>query len=148
MGKHFTGSELDKILESHAKGRKPIQIQTEIACLRRRARQPGPDLTSIRRALKGKTHKRGMVERRGRKRKLTARNVTTPDKARVEHTQNAEGQREVHWCDIQKKARVPKVHRTTASRRMREAGLDVSWRTPRQKPHRTKKDEEERTRVC
>ena len=105
-------------------------------------------MTTVRRALRGAAHKRATVETRGRKKSLTARNFATLDRKRVEMIEKADGQTEIHWKDVVKKARVPNVDRTTAAKTMRAAGCDVRWRPARMKPSRTVIDEVERKRIC
>ena len=81
--------------------------------------------------MKGKTFKRGRVETRGRKKTLSVRNLAALNTARKSLIKKSGGKDEVHWEDIQKKARVPHVHRTTAARSMHAGGYDVRWRHPR-----------------
>ena len=66
----------------------------------------------------------------------------------MELIQRADGQHEVHWDHIIKKARVPAVHRTTAAKAMVTSGYQVKWRNPRLKPMRSDADEKERKRIC
>ena len=54
----------------------------------------------------------------------------------------------MHWSGVMAKARVPETHRSTASRSMQAAGIDVKWRAAREKPMRSKADEDERRRVA
>ena len=55
---------------------------------------------------------------------------------------------EVRWCDVQKKSRVPKAHRTTAARSFKNAGLPVVAHPPREKPQRDRKQEIHRRDIC
>ena len=69
----------------------------------RKARgENGPDLTTVRRALRGETHKRGRVETRGRKTKLTAVKLQALDRARKKVAKKVKGEAEVHMKDIMK----------------------------------------------
>ena len=52
------------------------------------------------------------------------------------------------WDDSIKKARVPAVDRTTASKNLRAAGYDVRFRQPRPIPARSDIDEAQRKRIC
>ena len=108
----------------------------------------GPDLTSVRRLLKGKTFVAGKPESRGRKKTLTKANCARLNKVRKELIKKADKQKEVVWEEVIKKARVPKVTATTASKSMSDAGYDVKWRKPREKPLRDKAAEKEREVVC
>lgn len=95
-------------------------------------------LQAITRCVRGVTHRRGRAETRGRKREWTTANVRQADKARKELYKKAAGEKEVHWDDVIKKARVPKVHASTASRSFERTGIKVQARRPRQKPMRSK----------
>ena len=110
--------------------------------------QSGPNLTTVRRALKGITHKRSLVETRGRKRLLSDQNVRSLDRARRKLIEKADGEYEVHWPDVIRAARVRTVHPTTAAKRMAAAGIDVKWRAPRLKLPRGAADRSERKRIC
>ena len=148
MGRHFTPDDLDKMFAWQADGDDPVTIHKKLAAARRRRHQSEPDVSTVRRALKGKTFKRGKKETRGRKKKLSARNVKALEKTRVELIKKADGEHEVHWDDIIKKARVPAVHRTTAAKAMTTSGYQVQWRNPRLKPMRSDADEMQRKRIC
>lgn len=67
---------------------------------------------------------------------------------RISLIERAKGETEVCWREIQKKARVPSVHRTTAAKTMQSVGYSVKARPPRQKPCRSEIDEQERKRIC
>ena len=124
------------------------EIHRRVATHRTPRGQEAPDITTVRRALKGMTFKRATVETRGRKRSLTPINLKTLDATRKRLITKADGEYEVHWDDIADASRVPAGHRTTAARRMNAAGYDVKWRTPRLKPARTEIDDAERKRIC
>ena len=108
----------------------------------------GPDLTNVRRLLKGKTFVTGKPEMRGRKQTLTKANCAQLNKVRKQLIKQADKQKEVVWEEVIKKSRVPKVTAATASRSLRDAGYDVKWRKPREKPLRDKAAEKEREEVC
>ena len=105
-------------------------------------------ISRLRRALAGKTFKRSATEARGRKRILSGKNVKALERTRLRLIAKANGEEEVHWDDIVRAARVPRVDRTTASKNLRAAGYDVKWRSPRLKPSRGEADESERKRIC
>ena len=130
------------------KGFTPVEIHRQLQGARRRRRQSGPDLTSVRRALKGATFKRARVETRGGRRILSARNVRSLDAARKRLIDEAKGEKEVHWDDVIEAARVRKVNRTTAAKSMRRAGYDIKWRAPRLKPERTPEEDARRKELC
>ena len=152
MGKHFTEKELDRMFMLKAKKGKqamtPTQIRDALALTRKKQGQPPPDLTSVRRALNGKTHRRGRQETRGAKRKLSAANLRTLNSTRKKLIAKAENAHEVRWQDVIEKAGVPKVDSTTAAKNMKEAGYDIAARKPREKPLRTIEDEKDRERIC
>ena len=108
----------------------------------------GPNLSTVRKALRGISHRRGMVETRGRKRILSPTNVRALNAARKRLIAKADGQYEVHWSDIIRAARVPNVDRSTAAKGMKAAGYDIRWRTPRQKLVRGAIDDDMRMKMC
>ena len=116
MGKHFSEQEQDNMQQWKSDGLTPVQIHKRLSTDRRKTHRDGPDLTTVRRSLKGKTHQRSKVETRGRKRILTQTNLNRLDKTRDEIITKADNNYEVHWDDVIKKARVPKVHRTTVAK--------------------------------
>ena len=120
----LTTSEMDCIHKLKAESFTPMQIHAQLVKDRRRRRQQGPDLTTVRRFVKGKTHKRAVTETRGRKKKLSVANVKAMDRARDKLTTQAVCEREISWDEVVRKARVPSVHRTTAAKHMlRELGV-------------------------
>ena len=58
------------------------------------------------------------------------------------------GEVEVTWRDIIKKARVSHVHPTTAKRSLARAGITVASRRPREKPQRVEEHIAERREAC
>ena len=146
MGKHFSATELDRMHKLHAQGVAVADILSRLSRTRTRLGQGGPDLTSVRRALKGRTFKRGRAETRGRPRRLTRHNLRPLDKARMRLVKKMDGDGEVHWDDAIRAARVPLVDRTTASKALRAAGYDICWRNPRAKPPRSGMDEADRAK--
>ena len=106
------------------------------------------NVTVIRRFLKGKTHKRGVQETRGRTRTYSRRNVLTMNATRRAYIKKTKGTRQAKWELLIAKARVPRAHRTTAARAFAREGIDVKLRRSREKPQRTKEQEEERVDLC
>ena len=98
--------------------------------------------------MKGETFLRGLPETRGRKAKLTRKATKRLDAARKDLIAKAKGEREVHWREVVRAARVPKVHASTAARSMQRDGYDVRWRTPRERPQRSPQDERARMDIC
>ena len=148
MGKHFADAELDLMFKLKAEKYSVPEIHRQLQAARRRRRKPGPDLTTVRRALKGATFKRSRVEARGARKVLSARNLKTLDATRKRLYKEAMGDHEIHWDDIIRAARVPQVHRTTVARSLNEAGYNIGWHTPRLKPERSTGDEAERKKMC
>ena len=146
MAPHFTPAELDKAHQWS--NLTDSEVLTRIAKSRERGGVDPPGLSAVQRARAGRTFRRGRKETRGRKKKLTIKHVRKLNTARKDLIKQAKGQREVHWNDIIKKARVPTVDPTTAARAMRAAGIDVSARKPREKPMRKPEHEQLRKEIC
>ena len=147
MGAHFTDAELDNIQKWKSQKATPLEIHARLAEDRKRRRQEGPDLTAVRRFLNGEIVKRSGVETRGRKRFWSAANLAVIDRKRDELIVRPDGEREVTWEEVIRKARVPKGDVSTAAKRMKEA-FGIQRRTPRLKPSRSDIDEAERKRIC
>jgi hypothetical protein len=149
---HMSFQESSRARILAGKGETPVQIHQKLVRTRllKAGKSPnskktlGPDITSVRRLLKGKTFIAGKPETRGRKQTLTRANCVRLNKVRKELIKKADKQREVVWGQVIKKARVPKVTAATASKSMRAAGYDVKWRKPREKPLRDDAAEKER----
>ena len=71
MGKHFSDLELDQALTWRSQGMACNAIHKRLARARARARNTGPSLRAVQRAVKGVTFKRAKIETRGRKKLLT-----------------------------------------------------------------------------
>ena len=140
----------DKELDIVAKSRHlpTTEIAERLAKVRARRGIEAPSVRSIQRAVGGSTFQRGAAEKRGRKKKLSPKNVRHINITRKSLIKEAKGEREVHWGEIIKKARVPNVDATTASRALAAAGFDVKARRPREKPLRTTEHQEERVAMC
>ena len=148
MGKHLTAAEMDRAHSLRASGCTPLEVHCRLRAARRRVRKDGPSLSTVRRALKGQTFKRSGRETRGRHRILSSTNLRAANGARKKLITKAKGEKEVHWGDIQRAARIPPVHRTTLAKNMQAAGYGIRWRTPRLKPARGEIDEAERKAMC
>ena len=72
MAPHSTEKELDHAAALSAKGKTPGEIHETLRGARGKRGLVGPDLTTVRRALRGLTRRRGRKETRGAKTKLTA----------------------------------------------------------------------------
>lgn len=148
MAPHLTAKELDYLQTLQCSGQVSIpELHSRLTARRRRQGLAAPHLTNVRKALKGVTYKRGLAETRGRKRVLRGTTLRKLDRARKTLQQKAAGEREVHWKDVLRAARVD-VDPTTAARRMRDAGFDIQWRRPREKPIRSADVEATRAEVC
>ena len=144
----MTPQELDYLQVLQSSGQLSIvEIHSRLASRRQLKGLAVPHLTNVRRVLKGLTFKRGIAETRGRKRAVQAKTLRKLDTTRKSLQKKAKGEKEVHWKDVLRTARVH-VDPTTAARRMRDAGYDIKWRTPREKPARTPDVEASRAEVC
>ena len=97
MGKHFADAELDQMDAWSSQGQTPVEIHRRLQAAHERAGKDGPDLTSVRRALKGQTFRRSRKESRGRHRILSQTNLRAVDRARKKLIKKADGEYEVHW---------------------------------------------------
>ena len=152
MGKaapHMTRDELNQLrLWQGSPGHPGTRDLWKLHVKDRKGRRLKPlCLRAFRNVLKGKTYNSNK-ETRGRKRKLQARSVEALNKKRRELVLKSNGQREVSWDECVSKARVKKVHATTAARSLVRAGIPVAARRPREKPERTKEQEDERREFC
>lgn len=134
MAPQLTVMELDRVAKLQNKGKTPGEISNLLATTRTRQGLAGPNVSTVRRALKGSTHKRGRVETRGRKKKLTRLNVRTLNAKRKDLQKKAIRKGQVRWADILKAAKLPAVANTTVKRAFKDAGINVALRRPREKP--------------
>lgn len=148
MAPHLTQSELDFIQRMSGKGYTPTQIHDRLTTRRDRKGVPTPSLPNLRKALKGNTYKRGVAETRGAKKVLTRANALALNRARKDLIKKAGAEREVHWKDIMRAARVPKVDPTTAAKAVKEIVPDLAWRRPREKPVLDKKVKKQRLEIA
>ena len=107
-----------------------------------------PNVTNVRKALKGKSFRRGAIETRGRKRKLSKKVVKAIDKAREKLLEKADNLKEVTWDDCRRAAKAPHCHPTTVARSLSREGFQVVARPPREKPQREKHHIEERAEIA
>ena len=148
MAPHLTGQELDFVHSQSQLGKTPTAIHGLLAVQRARKGMATPDLTNVRKVIKGKTYKRGRTETRGRKLKFTKKWVDTLNTTRKRLIKKTNNNREVRWQDVMKKARAPKAHRTTVKRAFMRYGVKVAARRPREKPQRTSEHMQERVEHC
>ena len=104
------------------------------------------DLTTARRALRGLTHPASRREERGRKTKLSAVRPRRLNTVRNALIKKAGREREIHWDEIMKKARVDDVYPSTVSRAFKKIG--IARRALRDKPSCTVDDMKERVTIC
>ena len=146
MAPQLTATELDFLRTLVGKGLCPVEAHARLAARRGRSGKANADLTTVRRALRGLTHPASRKETRGRKTKLTAVRLRRLNTVRKALIKKAGGEREIHWEEIMKKARVNDVHPSTVSRAFKKIG--IAWRAPREKPSRTADDMKERVTIC
>jgi hypothetical protein len=148
MAPHLTTAEQDKLLEWNKKGFTPIQTHAKLEAARERKGIEPHNLTSVRKFLKGKTHRRARIETRGRGRTYTLANVRAMNKARKDLVKKTKGGKYISWDHIKKAARVPDADRTTVAKAFQEAGLAAAFRNNREKPQRTKEHKAIRKKIC
>ena len=146
MAPHFSKHELDAAFSMAQKGSTPTEIHRHFTRLRTKRGLAAPDLTTVRRALRGATHKRSMKETRGPKVKLTPVQVRRLNAAREDLIHKAADEGEVHIADVMAKAKIDHVSIATVSKHFKKIG--VTWKTLCEAPLRMKLDEEERVRIC
>ena len=104
---------------------------------------PPPDVTSVRRYLRGATHKRGARKTRGRKRVFTPKKMRSLNKIRKQLLKKAKSTYEVTYDPAKSKARMKKsIADSTLSRSFQRTG--VQWRPPREEAQRTKEQKLQR----
>ena len=67
MAPHLTKKEIDTLRVKFGEGKTPIEIHTWLEKARRRQGIDSPDLTNVRKVLKGNTYKANVLEARGEK---------------------------------------------------------------------------------
>ena len=134
MAKQFSCGEREQVRRAAGARATAAEIWKKLKAARAKRGLPPPDLTTIRRFLKGNTHRLDAHETRGRGPIYTRQNVLKMEKTRKELIAKADGEYEVHWVDVMKKARVAKADLTTVARSFARENLAVGWRSPREKP--------------
>ena len=143
MAPHLTFAELDFLQEKQRAGKTPIQIHSLLVSQRKRKGIEAPHLTKLRKALKGNTYKRSATETRGRKQLLSRRMVLKMNVVRKTILKKRPD-KEMHWSDLVKAARAPKVDRTTVKKAFAREKIPVAARRPREKPQRSEEHRAER----
>ena len=131
MTRHLDSEEVAQFRTWLAEKKTPMEIWDLHKKARKQRRQAPLTLTAVRKALRGVTHRGAEVETRGRKRSLSQLAVAALDKKRKELVEKSDGDREVPWAEVIKKARVKPVHPTTAGLALVDAGIPVASRAPR-----------------
>ena len=135
----MNAKEIDCIHDRAKKGDTPVTIHAKLSTLRARKNVESPDITNIRKTLKGKTYRRSKIETRERRRVLNKKHVLNVNSTCKKLIKEAKGEREVGWSEIIRKSRVPKVSPQTVARNMPEitkelqkniflGGLGVSYK--------------------
>ena len=149
MAPHLTDAELDKMAMLQAGGKTPVQIAAWLSGQRSRKGMPCPNLTAVRRALKGQSHRRGLPETRGRKRKLTMKQVSKLNQVRKTLLKKAVSESKVTYHHILRVGRrAMKVSPTTLAKNFKADGFDINWRPAREAQTLDKKARRERMRIC
>ena len=104
MGKHLSADELDNIQKWKSAGVATRVIHDRLLKARRRKSkrrgETGPDITTVRRAVRGTSFKRARVETRGAKKILSTANLHAVDRARLRLIKKTNNDSEVHWEDV------------------------------------------------
>ena len=148
MAPHLTPVELDLAFQMQRKGKHGVKMHQALVRKRARSGTVAPTLHRFRKALRGITYRRSHKETRGRKRKLTRKNVLKMNSTRKRLIKQAQNNREVRWEDVRKASRVPQAHRSTLKRAFKCEGLPVQARPPRQKPARSPEQAKARVAHC
>lgn len=149
MAPHLTLAELDKMSALQAAGKTPIQITAWLATARGRQGLVAPNLTAVRRALHGQSHRRGVPETRGRPRKLTKKQVRKLNQVRKSLLKKSGSETKVTYQHILRVGRLAKkVSPTTLAKNWKAQGIDVSWRSAREGQTLDRKARQERARIC
>ena len=92
MGKPLTPAERDEARRLASQQLTPTEVWKKWTAKRAQKRAVPPNLTTVRRFLKGKTYSVAAAETRGRKRKLSRRVVLNMEKKRKELLKKAGGE--------------------------------------------------------
>ena len=120
MAPHLTAHELDRISDLSRRGWATVEIHSKLSKERAKQGTCAPDPTTVRRAVRGATHRRGVVETRGAKKKLKPPQLRRIDRVRKEMLQKAKGEYEVHISDVMAKARIRHVTVSTVSKHFKK----------------------------
>ena len=132
-----------------AAGKTPIQIEAWLSAARGRREMESPNLTAVRRALHGHSHKRSLPETRGAKRKLSKKQVRKLNTVRKTLLKKAGSESKVTYNQILRVGRLAKkISRTTLAKNFKAEGFDVAWRPAREGQTLDKKARQERARLC
>lgn len=116
MAPHLSDAELDYVFVLKDKGLAPTAIHKKLVDKRSKKGSKAPSLSRIRRALKGKTYKRGKVETRGRPGIFTLKKLRAMNATRKTLIKKAKGEKEIHWDDVLRASRVQCCPSTLAKR--------------------------------
>ena len=147
MAPHLTLSELNSMQSKAAAGKTPSEVHAWLESARAKKKIEAPNLTNVRKALKGKTYRRAAVETRGRKPKLSMKVVKAINASRKKLLKKADNEKEVTWEDCRRAAKAPSCDSSTVARSFARDGLDVKARRPREKPQRQDHHVEERAEI-
>ena len=120
MAPHFSKHKLDVAFSMAQQESTATEIHCHFLRLPTKKRLAAPDLTTVRRALRGVTHKRSMKETRGPKVKLTPVQVRRLNAARKDLIHKAAGEGEVHIADVMAKAKIDHVSIATVSKHFKK----------------------------
>jgi len=124
----------------------PVAVHAKLRAARARRGQKGPDLTNVRRYLKGKTHQVGKTETRGVKKTVSKNDCRRLNATRKRLCTQADSEWEVHWQDIIDETPGVEASVSTVCKAFKEHGYDVKWRTARSVMPLTKEVKEDRRR--
>ena len=82
MAPHLMPAEIDFLLKMAARGENAVTLHRRLAAQRARRGMESPNVTNIRKLLKGATYNRGATETRGRAAKPSRANVLSMNRVR------------------------------------------------------------------
>jgi hypothetical protein len=97
MAPHLTAQELDHMREMLGKRKTPTEIHTWLVKTRSRKGILAPNLTNVRKTLKGNTYKSGTAETRGVKRTLSRKQILKLDGIRKRLLKKKDSEEKVTW---------------------------------------------------
>jgi hypothetical protein len=147
MVKHLTASEKDLI--DNTVGKKKQGVTEALAAVNRKRIRCGQDevtRTPVYRYVSGMTHKRSAMEKRGRKKVLSKKDMKKLDKVRRRLIKDADGDERITYVDVIAKAGLGgKCGQRTAENALRSTG--VGFKPPRRKIGLTDEDAKKRLDV-